>query len=439
MGFAPGGLKGGTMGSGPTGFGPQGAGPGGPSGFGPQGTVPGGPGGFGPQGAGPGGRGGFGSPAAPGGPSGFEPQGAGPGGPKGFWPQGAGQGGPGAGGPQGAGPGFAMGGNGPHAAPLLGDVGQTTASGTDKRTGNSFAVGEDIFGPFEAGFGAQQDFVMQQLGCTTPSDGYVAGGIDTHTAEQMMAYQCGVTLPRVVDSSRGGYLSLLDECGGHTREYHFHESMECLYAASGGHSAKIGEAKVGGALYGKWEHTEKAKLPLLDACGGHFGPTPESPHEDVYHYHVQKGPPFTFGCYGPNDDGSLVTVEQCRQFYPGCDGNLATLRTPSGKFEYDDWCPCFDARGSNSGVDIAPLPVFGAADVTKKLTNKSALGWRNTLRSTRLLSWPAALAFALAMAAALIIMASRRTRLAGLRMVAGDQSSSEGQCEMRSDSDSGTQ
>jgi hypothetical protein len=38
-------------------------------------------------------------------------------------------------------------------------------------------------------------------------------GIDTQTAEQMIAHQCGVTLPRGAGSN---YISLLDECGGHT-------------------------------------------------------------------------------------------------------------------------------------------------------------------------------------------------------------------------------
>merc|ERR1711971_1174217 len=91
---------------------------------------------------------------------------------------------------------------------------------------------------------------------------------------------------------------------------------------------------------------------------GHFGPTPESPNVAVYHYHVQDKAPFTVGCFGPNDDKSLVTVEQCRSFYAGCDGNLVTVATHSGSKQHDDWCPCYDANGSNSGINIAPLPVF---------------------------------------------------------------------------------
>ena len=54
----------------------------------------------------------------------------------------------------------------------------------------------------------------------------MAGGIDTYTAEQMVAHQCSVTLPRIEGDA---YISLIDECGGHTNEYHFHERLKCLY------------------------------------------------------------------------------------------------------------------------------------------------------------------------------------------------------------------
>merc|ERR1719352_1681118 len=133
--------------------------------------------------------------------------------------------------------------------------------------------------------------------------------------------------------------------------------MSCLYDSSAsGHSTKVAQAGNNAMIYGKYEDT--GVLPLLDACGGHWGRTPESPDVDVYHYHVQDTAPFTVGCFGPNDDGSLVTVEQCRSFYSGCDGNLVTVNTPQGSKEYDDWCPCYDANGSNTGKDIAPLAVF---------------------------------------------------------------------------------
>lgn len=246
-----------------------------------------------------------------------------------------------------------------HAAPMLGDVAKTAATGTDARTGKFFSSGENIYGPFEAGFGSAQDNILQSLGCSQGSLGHVDGGIDTYTAEQMVAQQCSITLPRVVGNS---YISLLDECGGHTNEYHFHERMSCLYDGTlGVHSAKVGQVLDGKFLYGKWEHTTQQQLPLLDACGGHYGTTPESPSQAVYHYHVQDKAPFTVGCFGPNDDNSLVTVRQCRSFYAGCDGDLATVTTPMGAKSYDKWCPCFDANGMNTGVNIAELAVFTPA------------------------------------------------------------------------------
>lgn len=232
-----------------------------------------------------------------------------------------------------------------HAAALLGNVGKTTATGTDARTNKSFTVGQDLYGPFEAGFGSQQDSILQSLGCSTGSLGYVAGGIDTQTAEQMVAKGCGITLPRV---SGNQYVSLLDECGGHT-QYHFHERLSCLYNGSApGHSTKVAATTGNQSLYGKWEAT--ATLPKLDACGAHYGRTPESPSADVYHYHVQDSPPFTIGCIGPNDNGTVVTVAQCRAFYTGCDGVLVNISLPTGNKMYDLWCPCFDATGSNAGT-----------------------------------------------------------------------------------------
>jgi hypothetical protein len=53
-----------------------------------------------------------------------------------------------------------------------------------------------------------QDNILAGLGCSPGSLGHVAGGIDTHTAEQMVAHQCGVTLPRY-EGAR--YISLIDE------------------------------------------------------------------------------------------------------------------------------------------------------------------------------------------------------------------------------------
>lgn len=273
----------------------------------------------------------------------------------------------------------------PCPAALLNDVGLTTVSGTDARSGVTLQVGENIFGPFEAGFGSSQDFILERLGCSRGSDGHVAGGIDTYTAEQMVAQQCSVSLPRTEGNN---YISLLDECGGHTKEYHFHERLSCLYSSepASGHSTQVGRGNDGRLLYGKWEDFDKSVLPLLDACGGHFGVTPDSAGEIVYHYHVQEFPPFTFGCYGPIETSSsvykMVTVSECRALYDECgNGDVVTLTLPLGNQQYDPWCPCYDAEHSNVGTQ--QLAVFasgsgqnttcsGAACATHGVTSRAS-------------------------------------------------------------------
>ena len=85
-------------------------------------------------------------------------------------------------------------------------------------------MGENIYGPFEAGFGAQQDNVITgQFGCTTDTTlCYSEGGSDVTIAEKICAYQCNITLPRI---ENGQYYGFLDNCGGHTMDYHYHKNL----------------------------------------------------------------------------------------------------------------------------------------------------------------------------------------------------------------------
>ena len=204
-------------------------------------------------------------------------------------------------------------------------------------------------------------------------------------AEASCAAACGITLPRWDD---GVYTGFLDTCGGHASDFHFHQSMHCLYEDAGSHSTKIAEGTNSDAtpLYGKWEDYDNGVLPELDACGGHYGYTPESTDTEVYHHHMQDSPPFAFGCYGPNDDGSLVTVEQCRDIYDDCDGNVETFTTYEGTVEYDAWCPCwdgsglgFDGAGLNTGVDIVPLPATTSTSAPTSTPAPTPLSWPPTL------------------------------------------------------------
>jgi len=55
-------------------------------------------------------------------------------------------------------------------------------------------------------------------------------------------------------------------------------------------------------------------------------------------------------------------VQQCRDFYSGCDASFVSVTTPArGTYDYDTWCPCFDAQGLNTGVRIVELAVFATS------------------------------------------------------------------------------
>ena len=89
----------------------------------------------------------------------------------------------------------------PAAAALLGDVALTTVKGscaTCQWAANGiFPIGENIYGPYEAGFGTQQNGILAGLGCggnPAGSLGHLPGGIDTKTAEAMLAHQCSIQL-----------------------------------------------------------------------------------------------------------------------------------------------------------------------------------------------------------------------------------------------------
>jgi len=226
--------------------------------------------------------------------------------------------------------------------------------------GGTIAANAHIFGPFEAGFTSQQDNIITNWGCTTPSLVYdTEGGKDIGIAESHVAYTCDIEFPRTVGNT---YFGVVGPCGGHTGDYHFHRSFSCLYAASGGHSTKVGVV-AGHDMYGKWEDFNNNLLPLLDACGAHIGPTPES-STPVYHYHVQDQAPFTVGCHGPSSSGGLVSLAVCRSLYPNCgsSADIISVTLKTGTVQYARFCPCFDATGSNVGTQ--ELPALSTSDIS---------------------------------------------------------------------------
>ena len=75
-----------------------------------------------------------------------------------------------------------------------------------------------------------------------------------------------------------------------------------------------------------------------------LSPSPPTLHfhpPQVYHYHVQLGAPFTFGCFGPILDDStgnqrLVKLQECRDLYDECgNGDAITITTQGGDQEYE--------------------------------------------------------------------------------------------------------
>jgi len=245
------------------------------------------------------------------------------------------------------------------AAPQQGSVATTAVAG------GGYNAGTAIYGPFEDGFGSSTSSLLTNLGCPSGASVDVPAGVDVFTSEQMIAAQCGITLPR---TEFGAHVGLLDACGASTADGHFVEDLSCLYDdsdANSGHSTKAGMATdgVGTGVYGKWEDRSRLAIPALDACNGHFGATPDSNGAVVYHHHVAGLPPFTVGCFGPAADptdsagmGRLVSTQACRDLYPECgDGDYVTVTTSTGSKLYDPYCPCFSGFSNVDETKVPPL------------------------------------------------------------------------------------
>ena len=264
----------------------------------------------------------------------------------------------------------ALEGVGPWPVLLFGELGMTSAASTEPDGVGGVLThsrGTSIFGPFlpEISESRGHSALLRGLGCAAGT-GSVPAGVDTRTAEQVLATQCNVTLPRT--DPAGNRIGLLSECGGIGANFHFHERLTCVEDgrdAALGHSLQVGQAIDGRAIYGAFEipGNTSSSRPPLDACGGHFGPEPGNPSGSSYHYHVSEAPPFTLACFGPagayangtlavpDSPARLVSMSECRAIYPSeCgDAPATALATSAGDLLYDLWCPCFDDLGSNVG------------------------------------------------------------------------------------------
>jgi hypothetical protein len=105
-------------------------------------------------------------------------------------------------------------------------------------------------------------------------------------------------------------------CGGHVTPpvdvgpiYHYHKAPDCgdaflkasIPVAHGGdptkHGTLFGYALDGFGIY-SYEDIGGA-APILDECGGHFGPVNDNSTEVVYHYHATTYTPYHLACQGP--------------------------------------------------------------------------------------------------------------------------------------------
>jgi hypothetical protein len=257
----------------------------------------------------------------------------------------------------------------------------------------------------------------------------MAGGVDTQAGLEYVAHACGVQLPRVL--ADGTFVSLMWSGGVHSPPdangctsppgglpgfascsnavFHYHQNFTNLYDVNAaGHSPKIGVTTATAVavvpIYGKWERAGVA--PALDACGAHFGTTPESPATAVYHHHVQERAPFTVGCYGPNADGGEVTLAQCRSYYSTCGDDVTSLTTSSGVMSYDLFCPCYDSvTGSNvpAGAAVTNGTVTPTAASSTPTVATTTPGSTSAAGGVRALGVAVPLAAAAAAAAELLL------------------------------------
>jgi hypothetical protein len=111
-----------------------------------------------------------------------------------------------------------------------------------------------------------------------------------------------------------GNATFLDTCSGHALQsgssYHYHGVPYCItdkVDIEGKHSTMIGFLRDGFPVYGnKNEGGTKVINADLDACSGHFGPTPEFP-DGIYHYHLTDDKaPYSIDCYHGKVDASAT-------------------------------------------------------------------------------------------------------------------------------------
>jgi len=181
-----------------------------------------------------------------------------------------------------------------------------TLTGVEKAIGASVAFtvqnGVSILGPNDAG-----DYNIDEAGFILPCGGHVTPPVD--------ALEQGPPDVGAVPSD--------------PPMYHYHKATECLdafvnhdkrYSNGGGqstHGELVAYANDGFGLYAYGDVGGAA--PVLDECGGHFGPSDDAALGNVsYHYHATTYTPYHLACQGPALGGCDATQHGSNYCGAGC-------------------------------------------------------------------------------------------------------------------------
>jgi len=167
-----------------------------------------------------------------------------------------------------------------------------------------------------------------------PTIGVAINGINIHGSndagdvsidEGGFQLACGGHVTPPTESLPGPYPA------GEPPLYHFHKSPECLAPfrnASLGfahgarpydHAQLMGWALDGFGIYAYQDVGGSA--PIVDECGGHFGPVDTG--EVVYHYHSRPIVPYHMACQGPSLSQCAETQSSGTSWcHPGCGADV---------------------------------------------------------------------------------------------------------------------
>ena len=164
--------------------------------------------------------------------------------------------------------------------------------------------------------GAAQGVAINGIAIQGPND---AGDVSIDEAGFQLACGGHVTPPMGNEETEGNVPS-------GPPKYHFHKSPECLSPftdaskglAAGGepykHAKLMGWAIDGFGIYAYQD--EGGKTPVVDECGGHFGPVDTG--EVKYHYHSRAIVPYHLACQGPALGQCNKTQSGTNYCHPGC-------------------------------------------------------------------------------------------------------------------------